>query len=83
MTTRTKKCNHCEGTGQCNQGQTKGMIINVAHSCSYCVKKSTVKPDDLFPHVPCGYCSEKKEEKKPETKQNQQTSNGGKKYVKK
>lgn len=54
-----RECRHCEGSGQCRTGRTRGKKINKIHSCEYCVKKAGIvgiKMDSLFPTVPCGYC---------------------------
>lgn len=54
-----RECKHCEGSGQCRAGKTKGKKIDKTHSCEYCIKKAGiagVKMESLFPIVPCGYC---------------------------
>lgn len=50
-----RECKHCKGTGECNKGNTLGKI----HSCEFCISKSGIKTNKLFPCVPCGYCESK------------------------
>lgn len=47
-----RDCKHCEGKGECRKGNTLGII----HSCEFCISKSGMRTDNLFPRVPCGYC---------------------------
>ena len=80
-----RECKHCEGSGECTKGKTEGKKINKTHSCEFCIKKTGVKMDSLFPVVPCGYCEGRgvltidlklQVVKRPEEKKSEQT--GGK-----
>ena len=51
-----RECPHCAGLGECLRIKTGG----VEHSCKYCIKKTGMDfSNEMFPHVPCGYCEGK------------------------
>lgn len=57
-----EKCSHCNDTRECKKGITQGIIVEIIHSCEYCIAKSNVKSNAMFKNVPCAYCESKSKE---------------------